>query len=88
MTSVALSSPAAAGTAAAGNYPGSIVITSATGTGLDNYTIAFTPGDFAVERAPLTITADDQTKTYGQVFTFTGSEFGIDPTRPSSTPTR
>ena len=79
MTSVAIGSPAAAGTAAAGSYPGSIVITSATGTGLDNYTIAFAPGDFTVGLASLTITADNQVKTYGNGFTFTGSEFTTDP---------
>jgi hypothetical protein len=30
-----------------------------------------------VNARPLTIKADDQSKTYGNVFTFTGSEFGI-----------
>ena len=46
------------------------------------------PGVFTVDLAPLTIIADDQRKTYGQIFTFDGSEFTFDPDTPSSTTTR
>jgi hypothetical protein len=54
------------------------------GTDLGNYTITYTPGDttagsgggtFVRTPAFLVITADDQSKTYGQTFSFTGTEF-------------
>jgi len=60
------------GTTAVGSYPGSITLT---GGSDNNYTFNFVAGNFQVTVAVLTITADNQNKTYGQTFTFTGSEF-------------
>lgn len=40
-----------------------------------NYDITFAPGEFNVDRAALTVTANGQSKTYGQSFEFTGNEF-------------
>ena len=40
------------------------------GTGLSNYTITYVNGSLTVNPAPLTITANNATKTYGQTMTF------------------
>ncbi|MEI7751755.1 MAG: MBG domain-containing protein, partial [Candidatus Omnitrophota bacterium] len=40
-----------------------------------NYSITYAKGAIVVDAAPLTVTADNQTKTFGSTFTFTGSEF-------------
>jgi len=40
-----------------------------------NYTITFTNGTLTVNPAALRITANNETKYYGQAFTFTGDEF-------------
>lgn len=40
-----------------------------------NYTITFAFGTLSVTKAPLTITATNRTKAFGQTMTFTGSEF-------------
>ena len=53
----------------------SIAISNAAGTGLTNYDITFETGDFTITPAPLTITADDQSKTYATSFTFDGDEY-------------
>jgi hypothetical protein len=73
VNSVSLFSAGAAPTAAVGPY--SIVPSGATGTGLSNYNITYTSGLLTVNPAGLTITAKDQTKTFGTTFTFTGAEF-------------
>ena len=53
-----------------GTYPVSVSgLTSA------DYDITFVDGELDVTARALTITADDQTKVYGDTFTFTGSEF-------------
>ena len=44
------------------------------GTGLANYTITYHDGSFTVNARALDITADNQSKTYGAVFTFAGTE--------------
>ncbi len=50
----------------------------ATGTGLGNYDITFVSGTLTINPALLTITADDQTKTYGQTLAFDGTtDFSI-----------
>ena len=59
--------------AAVGTYP--IVPSAAIGTGLGNYTITYTNGTLTVDPAALTITANDRTKTYGDLVTFAGTEF-------------
>ncbi|MEJ2310422.1 MAG: MBG domain-containing protein, partial [Gammaproteobacteria bacterium] len=82
VATVTLTSAGQPQTANVGSY--AIDASAAVGTGLGNYTITYTPGDttagsgggtFVRTAAPLTITADDQTKSYGQTFTFNGSEF-------------
>ena len=49
---------------------------NATGDGLANYDITYVDGALTVDPAALTITADDQSKPGGDVFTFDGTEFG------------
>ena len=56
---------------------GSYDITVSGGEG-SNYTLEYTPGTLIVEKAPLTVTADDQTRSYGEenpTLTFTYSGF-------------
>ena len=57
---------------------------SAAGTYVDPWTFTDPAGNYAadagtvgnqIDQAPLTITADDRTKTYGQTVTFAGTEF-------------
>ena len=73
VTSVALASAGAAATAAVGNYD--IVATNARGAGLDNYEIDYEEGTLAVDKKALTITASDQSKTYGEAVAFDDTEF-------------
>ena len=48
---------------------------AAAGTGLGNYAISYVNGALTVNPAALTVTANNQAKTYGQTFTFAGTEF-------------
>ena len=75
MDSVTLTSAGADPMALVSEGPFTITISDATGTGLEKYTLTFADGSFTVTPAPLTVTADDQTKTEGQAFTFGGTEF-------------
>ncbi len=75
VTSVTLTSAGAPATATVAGSPYPITPAAAVGTGLSNYTIAYVDGALTVTPAPLTITADDRTKTYGQTVTFAGTEF-------------
>ena len=75
VTGVTLSSAGAAATAAVAGSPYAIVPSGAVGTGLGNYTISYLQGSLTVNPAPLTITAESTSKTYGQTVTFAGSEF-------------
>ena len=68
VTSVTLTSAGSAATAAVGTYP--ITPSVAVGTGLTNYNVVYANGTLTVTGAPLTITAANGTKTYGQLFTF------------------
>ena len=63
VTNVALASGGAAATAAVGSY--SIVPSGAQGVGLANYLIGYSNGLLSVGQAPLTVTANAQSKTYG-----------------------
>jgi O-glycosyl hydrolase len=72
---VTLNSSGAAATATVVGSPYTIVPSASVGTGLNNYTIAYANGTLTVNPAALTITANNQTKTYGQTVTFTGTEF-------------
>jgi FtsP/CotA-like multicopper oxidase with cupredoxin domain len=73
VTSVTLTSAGSGATAVVGSYP--IVPSAAVGTGLANYTITYVNGNLIVNPAPLTITANNLTKIYGQTLTFLGTEF-------------
>ncbi|SNZ19216.1 MBG domain-containing protein [Cohaesibacter gelatinilyticus] len=63
ITSVSLASLGAPATANAGTY--AITADNALGTGLGNYNISYVDGTLTVNKAPLTITANDASKTYG-----------------------
>ncbi len=73
--SATLSSDAAPGTAPVSLSPAPITLADPLGSGLENYDITLAPGSFTINPAALTITADDQSKTYGDTFTFAGTEF-------------
>ncbi|MEC8427289.1 MAG: MBG domain-containing protein, partial [Pseudomonadota bacterium] len=48
---------------------------AASGLSSSNYNIAYIDGNFDITQAELTITADNQSKTYGDTFSFAGTEF-------------
>ncbi len=73
--SVTLTSPGAASTATVAGGPYAITPSAAVGSGLSNYAITYVAGSLTVTTAPLTIEADDRTKTYGQTVVFAGTEF-------------
>jgi LPXTG-site transpeptidase (sortase) family protein len=78
VTSVTLNSAGAAQLAPVNTYP--IVPSAAVGTGLGNYAITYVNGTMTVIPSTselLVITANDQTKVYGNTFTFTGNEFTV-----------
>jgi len=75
VTSVSLSSAGVAATATVTGSPYTITPSAAQGTGLSNYTIAYPTGKLTVNAAPLSITANSISKTYGQTVTFAGTEF-------------
>ena len=52
--------------------PGTAVFSTGS---IGNYAITYVNGLLRITRAPLTITINNQTKTYGTAFTFNGSEF-------------
>jgi MBG domain (YGX type) len=73
VTSVTLTSAGAAAAAGVGSY--AVTPSAAVGTGLANYNISYGAGSLTVNAAPLTITAKNASKTYGQTLTFAGTEF-------------
>ena len=75
--SVTLSSSGAAATASVAGSPYAIVPSAATGGTFSpaNYTITYQNGTLSVNPAALTITANNRSKTYGQVVVFAGTEF-------------
>jgi FtsP/CotA-like multicopper oxidase with cupredoxin domain len=73
VSSVTLTSAGAAANAAVGSYP--IIPSAAVGTNLANYMITYVNGTLTVTAAPLTITANNASKAYGQALTFAGTEF-------------
>ena len=75
MASVTLTSAGAAATAGVAGSPYAIMASAATGTGLGNYNISYHDGHLTVHAIALDITATDQSKNYGDAFTFTGTEF-------------
>ena len=75
VTNVNLACAGLSGNSPIGNSPYSITISNALGIGLTNYSINYNPGQLTVNPAPLTITALNTNKTYGQTITFAGTEF-------------
>ena len=75
--SVTLSSPGAAASATVAGSPYAITAIAATGGtfNANNYSITYNPGTLTLNKVSLSITANNQTKNYGQTTTFTGSEF-------------
>ena len=73
ITGVTETSTGAPASATVGTYP--IVPSAATGTGLSNYTIGYVNGTLTVNAATLTITANDDSKTYGTPKTFSSTAF-------------
>ena len=75
VASVTLSSSGYTATAAVAGSPYTITPSAAAGTGLGNYNISYHDGHLTVHAIALDITANDQSKDYGNTFTFTGTEF-------------
>ncbi len=75
VTSVTLTSSGGAATATVAGSPYAIVPSAATGTGVANYAISYVNGALTVNPAALTVTANNQIKAYGQLLTFSGTEF-------------
>ena len=75
VSGVTLTSAGAAATASVSGSPYAIVASAATGTGLGNYNITYVDGSLTANQAALTITADNDNKTYGQTVVFAGTEF-------------
>ncbi|SMC48537.1 MBG domain-containing protein [Pedobacter africanus] len=75
VTGVSLNSTGAAATATVAGSAYPIVASGATGTGLANYNISYNNGALTVNPKVLTITADNHSKTYGDVLIFAGTEF-------------
>ena len=75
--SVSLNSPGAPATAEVAGSPYAITPSAATGGSFDiaNYAPTFVAGALSVTPAPLTVTADDGTKVYGDVFGLVGTAF-------------
>ena len=57
------------GTTAAGTYTGGLQIANATGSGLANYNITYTPGNLIIGKALLTVSAANDAKLQGQADT-------------------
>jgi autotransporter-associated beta strand protein len=60
-------------TQAAGTYSGAtdgILASAAQGTGLSNYSITYVAGTLTIDRKALTVTANNDSKTYGDVKTY------------------
>jgi hypothetical protein len=75
VSSVTETSPGAAATATVAGSPYPIIPGTAVGTGLSNYTISYVNGTLTVDPAPLTITANNASKIYGQTASLAGTAF-------------
>ncbi|MDM7999197.1 MAG: MBG domain-containing protein [Dehalococcoidia bacterium] len=73
VTSVTLTTSGAGAISAAGTYD--IVPSAAVGSGLEYYLITYVNGTLTVTPKPLTVTANDRSKTYGDNLSFAGTEF-------------
>ncbi|HEX2270879.1 MAG TPA: MBG domain-containing protein [Pyrinomonadaceae bacterium] len=68
--SITLTSTGAVATATVAGSPYDIIPSDAVGTGLENYDVSYINGSLTVNKAPLTITASNKTKTYGDTVVF------------------
>lgn len=75
VNSVTLTSFGTRATAPAGTY--SIAASQASGVNLANYNIIYTNGTLTVEKAALTIKANDLTKTYGNAFNLVQTQYTV-----------
>ncbi len=77
LTSATLGSLGAVDTATVAGSAYDIDVSNATGgtADLNNYNVSYVKGSMTVDPASLTVTADNQVKTYGDTFTFNGTEF-------------
>lgn len=75
VTSVTMTSVGAVPSAGVTESPYAITPSDAIGSGVGNYDITYVAGELTVTPAPLTITAQDQEKTFGETFVFAGTEF-------------
>ena len=87
VTSVRLNSAGAAANVlvGSGSYP--ITLSDVNVSGFANYAITLVNGTLTVVQRPLTITANDASKTEGQALTFAGTEFKVSGPLPSATMT-
>ena len=90
VTSATLASSGAVNTAAVGSY--NITASAAVGTGLSNYTISYAVGTLTVNKANLTVTADNKVRAFGAAdpaftFTLTGLQNGETASVLDSAPT-
>ena len=74
---LAVSGNGGAATASVAGSPYTITPSAATGGTFTpgNYTITYATGNLTLNKAALTITANNRTKTFGQAVTFAGTEF-------------
>ena len=79
VASVTLTSAGAEMTATVAGSPYAITPSAAIGSGLSNYNISYHDASvgLTVNAIALDITANNQSKNYGDTFTFTGSEFTV-----------
>ena len=73
VTGVTETSTGSGATSVVGSY--NIVPSAATGTGLSNYAITYANGSLTVNTAPLTVTANSTSKTYGSTASFASTAF-------------
>ncbi len=86
VTSASLASTGAISNAPVSGSPYAITINNALGdAGLTNYIITYANGQLTVNPAPLGITANSFSKTYGSNVTFAGTEFVSTPLQNSET---
>ncbi len=77
VTSVTLAATAlsTAATTGVSTQTNAITPSVAAGSGLTNYSISYVNGNVSITPAPLTVTANSTSKTYGSTVTFAGTEF-------------
>jgi hypothetical protein len=86
-TSATFTTSGSVATAAASSSPFTITPSALTGGTFNssNYAITYVNGALTVNKAPLTITANSFTKTYGDTITLTGNEFSTSGLKNSET---